>query len=106
MDLDGGFPIPAEAGVGGEIAFEHRAGIDVVTLGAADFLELCVELGKAFLDEVVVVVVPGVAGDSVVGGMGFWEWGTASVVVDGEGDDGSAAGKDFARVGTAGGVAL
>lgn len=81
VDLDGGFTVPAEAGVCGEIALEDGAGIDVVALGAADFDEFLVECGEAFFDEVVVVVVPRVAGDAVVLRVAFGEWARACVVV-------------------------
>ncbi len=68
VDLDGGLAVPAEAGVGGEVAFEHRAGVDVAALGAAEVAQGGVEVAELFLDEVVVVVVPGVAGDAVAAG--------------------------------------
>lgn len=97
VDLDGGFAVPAEAGFGGEVAFEDGAGVGVVALGAAHVLEGGVEVAEFVLDDVVVVIVPGVAGDAVVGGGVF----LAGKVVEGEGDDGLGAGEDFARVAAA-----
>ncbi len=94
MDLDGGFAVPAESGGGGEVAFEDGAGVDIVSLGAAEVLHGEVEVFEFVFDEVVVVVVPGVSGDAVLG-VGVL---LAREVVEGEGDDGFAAREDFARV--------
>ena len=124
VDLDGGLAVPAEAGFGGEVAFEDGAGVGVVALGAAHVLEGEVEVAEFVLDEVVVVVVPGVTGDAVVWGRGILAagrrrnglrrdaaatvmvGGVAGVVVEGEGDDGLGAGEDFAGVAAAFEVAL
>ena len=66
VDLDSGFSVPAEAGIGGEVALEDGAGVDIVALDAAEGSEFFIESGEAFLDELVVVVVPGIARDAVV----------------------------------------
>ena len=65
VDLDGGLAIPAEAGGACKIAFEDGAGIDVVTLLAAHVFESEIEVLELVLDEVVVVVVPRIAGNTV-----------------------------------------
>lgn len=97
MDLDGGFAIPTKAGSGGEVAFKDRAGVGVVALGAAHVCKGVVEVLEFFLDEVVVVVIPRVAGDAVVAAGLFF----CGEVVEGERDDRAAAGEDLARVAAA-----
>ena len=92
VDLDGGFPAPAEAGIRSKIALQHRAGIDVIALGAAEFLELRIEESEAFFDEIVVVFVPRIAGDTVVRGVAFGERVGAGMIVQREADDSAAAG--------------
>jgi hypothetical protein len=103
VDLHGALAIPAEAGLAGEVALENGAGVHVMALGAAEAGEEGVELPEAFFDEVVVVVVPGVAGDAV----GAVPLGPvrALPVGGGEDDEGSGAGDDVAGVGAALGVA-
>jgi uncharacterized protein YqeY len=99
VDLHGAFAIPAEAGVTGEIAFEDRAGVDVVPLAAAEAGEERVELPEALFDEVVVVVVPGVASDAE-GAVAFGAFG-ALPVVGGEDDEGFGFGDEEAGIGAA-----
>ncbi len=60
--------VPARAGFGGEIALQHRAGIDVVPLPAAVRLQKGVQRAQLAFDQVVVIVAPGVAGDASGGG--------------------------------------
>ena len=101
MNLDGGLAIPAEPGFVGKVTFEDGAGIGVVTLGSAVLFEEFVELAQAGGDDVVVVAVPGVGGNAIVGrGMG------AGMIVESHHDDGLAAREHDARVRPALGVAL
>lgn len=65
VDLHGALAAPAEAGFAGEVALEDGAGVDVGALGAAVGGEEVGEGAELGFDEVVVVVVPGVAGDAV-----------------------------------------
>lgn len=101
MDLDGGFSVPAEACFVGEVAFEDGAGVGVVALGSTVLFEEGVEFAETGSDDVVVIAVPRVGCDAVVGGR-VWP----GVVVEGHHDDGLTAGEDDARVGAALGVAL
>jgi len=106
VDLDCRFAIPADSGFMGEVAFEYRPGIDVIALSATPFFQCRIEGLEFFDDEVVVVIVPCVAGDAA-GGPRVVRFGLvlARVVVEREDDDRSDAGEDFARVDTAVGIA-
>ena len=66
VDLHGALAAPAEAGFAGEVALEDGAGVHVGALGAAVGGEEVGEGAEFGFDEVVVVVVPGVAGDSIL----------------------------------------
>ena len=101
MDLQGGFPVPTEAGIAGEVAFQHRAGIDIEALGAAEGLQFSVEVPEAFLNEIVVILVPGIARDAVAAGAAFGKRTTARIVVQSQADDGFATWQHLARVAAA-----
>ena len=63
--------VPARPGFRREITFHDRTGIDVITLPPAVGLQEGVERAEFFLNQVVVVVAPGVAGESA-GRRGLW----------------------------------
>lgn len=77
MDLHGAFAIPAETGDRGEIAFQNGPSIDVVTLGSALGGECRIEGAELFPHQVVVVLIPCVAGNFPIG----WVFDRAWVVV-------------------------
>ena len=58
--------MPANAGLGGEIAFEHRAGIDVTFLDAAVALQKIIKLTQLRFDQRVVVIAPRIARNPAV----------------------------------------
>ena len=94
VDLDGRFSVPSEACLGCEVPFEDRSGVDVITLLPAHLLHGPVEICQFFLDDIVVIVIPGIAGDAV-SRVGFL-W--AGVVVEGQADDCPGTGQDLAWV--------
>jgi len=97
VDLDGGFSVPSESGGGGEVALQDGAGIDVVALDAAHVLHGEINVLELIPDEIMVVVVPGVSGDTIVGaGLIF-----GGEIIEGEGNDGPAAGKNFTGIAAA-----
>lgn len=65
---------------------------------------MLIEGGEAFFNEIMVVIIPGVAGDAVAAGMAGRERAATGIVVEGEADEGAAAGEDDARIGAAGGI--
>ena len=105
VDLEGAFAVPAEAGGGSPVAFEDGAGIGVEFLGAAAVFEVGAEVAEFAVEEGVVVVAPGVAGDGAGGGLGGRGMGVGLPVVEGEGDDGAGPGEDLAGVAAALGLA-
>ena len=58
--------MPANPCQGREIAFEHRAGVDVTTLSPALSREPGVQFPEPRRDRVVIVVVPGIPGDAAL----------------------------------------
>jgi hypothetical protein len=62
-DEHGAFSLPAEAGLGGEVAFEDGAGVDVGALDSAEGGEVGFEEAKLGLEEVVVIEIERVGGD-------------------------------------------
>ena len=90
MDLHGALPAPAKAGLVGEIALQDRTGIDVAALASADQVDVVPDLAQAGLHDVVVVVVPGIAGDAPWGlPLGRRDGTVARQVVQGEDDHGA-----------------
>ena len=71
MDLHRAFTAPAESGLAGEVTLQNGAGIDIGLLHAAMSGEKGIEFAQLFLDEVVVVVIPRVAGDAPAGMRGM-----------------------------------
>lgn len=103
MDLNGGFSIPAEAGFGGEVAFEDGSVVDVLFLVAAVGFEFGGEGFHLFLDDIVVVGVPGVSRElsRLAAGDGI-----TLEIVEGENDDGLGAGEDDTGVFAAFGISF
>ena len=81
--MNTGFPIPSQPGLGCHISFKNRTGIHVVTLGAAKLLHCKIEVPELFLDNIVVVLIPGIAGDLI--GWIRVDW--SRVVVEGKADN-------------------
>ena len=106
VDLHRRFAIPAESGIAGEIAFEDRAGIDIEFLRAAERLQFLIKLLEFFFDQIVVIVVPCVAGDAVAAGVVFGEGVVSWEIIEREADHRAAAGQYLARVAAAMRVAL
>ena len=98
--MNTGFPIPSQPRFGCHIPFKDRAGIHVVTLSAAELLHGEVEILELFLDDVVVVLIPGVAGD-LVGGIRV-DW--SRVVIECKTDNSLRTGKNIAGVSSAFGI--
>ena len=98
MDLHGGFPVPAEPGVAREVPLQHRPGIHVESLGAAEGLQFPVELPQPLFYQVVIVVIPRVAGDPVASVVPFGKRTTARIVIQRETDDRPATGQHLARI--------
>lgn len=100
--MNTGFPIPSQSGLRCHVSFKNRTGVHVVTLGAAKLPHCKVEISELFLDDVVVVLIPGIAGDLI----GWIRVGRSRVVVEGKADNSLRAGKNVAGVGSALGIAL
>ena len=102
VDLHGGFAIPAEAGGAGEVAFEHRAGIDVGFVAAAEGLQLEHRTRAAGArSRSMVVIVPGIAGDADSRRDGLRKRLVAGEIIQRQADDGLAAGQHLAGVAAA-----
>ncbi len=102
MDLNSGFAIPSQAGGRGEVTLQDRTGVDVVALGASHVLKGKVEVLEFVLNEIVVVIIPRVARDAVVGaGLLF-----CGEVVEGKRDNRLAAFQNFAWIAAAFNVSL
>lgn len=101
MDLHGRLAVPSQACFVGKVALENRSGIGVESLGSSVLFEKEVELAQLGGDEVVVIPIPGIGGDAVVGG-----WVRTGVIIEGHHHHRLAARQDDARVGAALGVAL
>ena len=102
MDLHTGLSVPSQSRLGGEISFKNRPGVYIVTLDTAEFLHRKIEVLQLCLDNVVVVIIPGIAGDLVVR-IGVSR---SRIVVEGEADDGLGTGKNLAGISSAFGVSL
>ena len=102
VNLHGGLAIPAHSRLGGKVAFQDGPGIDVGPLHSTHLLHGEVEISQLLLNDVVVVVVPGVAGDAV-GRVGLLR---SRIVIESQANHGLCTGQDFPRVGPALGIAF
>jgi hypothetical protein len=58
------FAMPADPGFGSKVAFQHRTGIDIKFLLPTGCGQKAVERPQFFLQHVMVIVTPGIAGDA------------------------------------------
>jgi hypothetical protein len=64
IDKHGAFAVPANAGLRGMISFQHRPGVDVTFLLSADAAKKLVDPVELRLDDIMIVLTPGIACDS------------------------------------------
>src|SRR5207302_10196740 len=68
VDEHRAFAMPANAGLRRMIAFQNWPGIDITFLVATELAKKLVDLVKLGLDQIMIVIAPGVARDSACGG--------------------------------------
>ena len=66
MNLHSGFTTPSQTSIIGKIPLQHRSSVTVVSLSPPQFLHRQIHLLELVLNDMMVVLIPGITGDTVV----------------------------------------